>query len=118
MSHDIRANLMDLIKGLGEGRLMEVFEKYYADDVVMSENGDPEQTRVGKETNRGYEAYFAANAQWHGASLGPVLVDGNHSAYEMFCDFTINGQRVTHTQIALAEWRDGQIVKETFYYKP
>jgi hypothetical protein len=33
-------------------------------------------------------------------------------------DFTINGARIQRTQIALAEWKDGQIVKETFYYKP
>lgn len=118
MAHDIRANLMDLLQGLGSGRLMEVFEKYYADNVVMSENGDPEQTRSGKETNRQYEAYFAANAQWHDARLGPVLVDGDHSAYEMYMDFTINGARIQRTQVALAEWKDGQIVKETFYYKP
>jgi hypothetical protein len=118
MGHDNRANLQDLIQGLLTGRLMEVFEKYYAEDVVMSENALEAETRVGKEKNRGYEAYFAANAQWHDAKVGPLIVDGDHSAYEMYMDFTFLGQRMQRTQVAVQEWRDGQIVKETFYYKP
>lgn len=36
MSHDIRANLTDLLDGLATGRLLEVFDKYYDDNVVMS----------------------------------------------------------------------------------
>lgn len=118
MGHDNRAKLQDLIQGLLTGRLMEVFEAYYGDDVVMSENADPAETRTGKEANRGYEAYFAANAEWHDARVGPVIVDGDHSAYEMYMDFTFHGQRIRRTQVAVQEWRDGKIVKETFYYKP
>jgi len=32
------------------GQIMEAFEKFYADDVVMQENSD--EPRVGKEVNR------------------------------------------------------------------
>jgi hypothetical protein len=117
MSHDNRAALTDLIQGLMTGRLMEVFETYYADDVVMSENGEDDPGRYGKEKNRAYEAYFAANAEWHDARLGPVIVDGDHSGYEMYMDLTFMGQRMQRTQFALQTWRDGQIVKEVFYYK-
>jgi hypothetical protein len=112
-----RANLLSLIEGLTTGRLMEVFEKFYADDVVMSENGEEDPARVGKEANRGYEAYFAANAEWHGVKLGPVLADGDTSAYEMWMDFTINGMHVVRTQWAVQTWKNGQIVREVFYYK-
>lgn len=119
MSHDIRANLTDLLDGLLTGKLMEKFELYYGDDVVMSENGDEDPTRVGKEQNRAYEAYFAANAQWHGAKLGAIAVDqeSGTAAYELWMDFTINGQRLTRHQATFQVWKDGKIVRETFYYR-
>ncbi|MCA9494262.1 MAG: nuclear transport factor 2 family protein [Myxococcales bacterium] len=112
-----RRHLVELLEGLSTGRLMEVFEKFYADDVVMMENGEPDPARVGKAGNRTYEQYFADKAEWHGAKMGPVIVDGDHSAYEMWMDFTIDGQRVVRSQVAMQWWKDGQIVKEIFYYK-
>jgi hypothetical protein len=112
-----RKNLMELLDGLSTGRLMEVFDKFYADDVVMMENAVPDEGRVGKEKNRAYEQYFADNAQWHGAKLGPVLVDGDHSAYEMWMDLTFMGQRMQRTQVAVQSWSNGKIVKEVFFYK-
>lgn len=112
-----KARLLDLIEGLTTGRLLEKFELYYGDDVVMSENGDEAQTRVGKATNREYETYFANNAEWHGVKVGPVLGDGDHTAYEMWLDFSMGGQRITRTQWAVQEWKDGKIAKETFFYK-
>jgi len=36
------------------GKILEIFDTYYADDVVMSENKKDE--RVGKAKNREYEA--------------------------------------------------------------
>ncbi|MEQ1505053.1 MAG: nuclear transport factor 2 family protein [Myxococcota bacterium] len=112
-----KKNLMELLDGLGSGRLMEVFDKFYADDVVMMENNEPDPNRVGKAKNRAYEQYFADNAQWHGAKLGPVLADGEFTAYEMWMDLTFMGQRMQRTQFAVQTWKDGKIVKEVFYYK-
>lgn len=113
-----RKNLTELLEGLGSGRLMEVFDKFYADDVVMMENAEPDPARVGKEKNRAYEQYFADNAEWHGAKVGPILVDGDHSAYEMWMDITIGGQRMQRTQWAVQTWNNGKIAKEVFFYKP
>jgi hypothetical protein len=117
MAHDIRANLNDLIQSMLSGKLLEAFDKYYADDVVMSENGVDDPARHGKEKNHAYEAFFVANAQWHDARVGNVVVDGDKSAYEMYMDLTFMGNRMTRTQVAVQEWRDGQIIKETFYYQ-
>ena len=114
-----RKSLMELIEGLSTGKLLEVFDKFYADDVVMMENAEPDPNRTNKVANRAYEEYFAKNATWHGARLGAVIVDGDYSCYEMFVDFTINGTRATHTQVAVQTWnKDGKIAKEVFYYKP
>lgn len=115
---DNRANVLAVIEGITTGKLLEGFEKYYAEEVIMSENGDPEQTRTGKAANREYEQYFVANAEFHGVSVGPVIADGKHTAYEMSMDFSFGGQRMQRTQWAVQEWNDaGQIVNETFYYK-
>ena len=47
---DIQANVKDLNQMILEGKMMDAFEKYYADDVVMQEiNMEPV---VGKDANR------------------------------------------------------------------
>jgi hypothetical protein len=113
-----RRNLMELLEALGNGTLLAAFDKLYADDVVMMENNEPDPNRVNKAQNRAYEEYFVNNAKWHGAKMGPVMVDGDHSAYEMWMDFEMNGQRMTRTQVAVQTWNaDGKICKEVFYYK-
>jgi hypothetical protein len=111
-----RAALLDMIEHIMTGRLLDGFAKHYHDDVVMSENNDPAQTTVGKEANTARETWFVTNATWHGVKLGPVMVDGDHSAYEMFMDYSVGDTRITTTQIARQEWKDGQIIREVFYY--
>lgn len=113
---DNKARILDLIEGMTTGKLMEKFEQYYADDVIMSENGADDEGRHGKDKNRAYEQYFVDNAEWHGAKVGPVIGDGEHTGYQMWMDLTFAGQRVTREQWALQTWKDGKIVRETFYY--
>lgn len=116
MAHDNRAALTDLIDGICTGRLLEVFDRYYADDVVMQENAVDDPQRHGKAANRAYEQYFVENATFYGVKVGAVMVDGDHSAYEMWMDLEMGGQRMQRTQVAVQTWKDGQIVKEVFYY--
>ena len=112
-----RANLAALIEGISSGRLMEVFDTYYSDDIVMSENGAAEPSRVGKAANRAYEQYFVDNAEWHGLKLGAVVADGDNTGYRMWMDLSFQGNRMQRDQWAHQEWKDGKIVKETFFYK-
>lgn len=111
-----KTNVQALIEGITTGRLLEAFERFYADDVVMSENGVHDEARVGKTKNRAYEEAFVGNSTWHGVKIGPVIADGDTTAYEMWMDATVFGNRVTRTQWAVQQWRDGKIVKETFFY--
>ncbi|KAN0015048.1 hypothetical protein ACTFIU_001370 [Dictyostelium citrinum] len=110
----VRDNLLDIIKAIQENRILEAFEKYYDDNVVMYEKGDS-TNRVGKEANRKAEESFVNNATIHEAKVIKVLVDGNNTAYEMFMDFTYGGNKVSKTQWAIQEWKDGKIIKEEFY---
>ncbi len=76
-----RARVHDLIEHITTGKLLQGFEKHYCETCVLSENGDPAQTREGKEANRQYETYFVENASFHDVRVGPVIADGNRSAY-------------------------------------
>jgi hypothetical protein len=116
MNSDIRASVEDLNNGILTGRLLEVFDKYYADNCVMSENGVESPDRVGKANNRAYEEYFVNNATFHGARVDNVIVDGNNAAVTWWMDIEMGGNRFQRTQVAVQTWENGQIVKETFFY--
>lgn len=104
-----------VIDGILKGEILDTFDRYYADDVIMSENGVNE--RVGKEENRAYEQAFVDGVTFHGAAVGEVLVDGNRAAIEWTFDLTPKGgERVQQRQIALQVWNDGKITRETFYH--
>jgi hypothetical protein len=111
----IRSQVRAVIEGIQAGRILETFDRYYADDVVMSENGIDE--RVGKAANRAYEQAFVDGVEFHGAELGAVIVDDDLAAIEWSFDFTPKGgERVVQRQVAVQQWHDGKIVRETFYH--
>jgi hypothetical protein len=112
-----KQNLQNILQAIGEGRLLEAFDTYYAQNCVMKENGQHDESRVGKEANRKYEEFFANNAEFHDFQLGHIVADGDVTGYDAFMDFTINGQRVKRHQFAKQVWEDGKIVEETFFYE-
>jgi ketosteroid isomerase-like protein len=110
-----RENVQAVIDGILAGKILETFDRYYADDVVMTENGVEE--RVGKVANRGYEENFVNHVEFHGATVGRVIVQGDHAAVEWTFDLTPKGgERVTQKQVALQTWKDGRVVREDFYH--
>jgi ketosteroid isomerase-like protein len=116
VSPDVKALDAELNQSILSGKIMEAFEKFYADDIVMQENsGAP---RTGKEANRKFELDFVSSIQeFHGANLLGSAVDGNRSYSEWELDATYkNGQRYKLTQVAARQWRNGQVVHERFYY--
>jgi len=59
---------MTLIKNIHQlnnmilgGNMMEAFEKFYDEEIIMQENS--EEPRVGKNTNRKFEEQFISNIQ-------------------------------------------------------
>ncbi|EGC34593.1 hypothetical protein DICPUDRAFT_79653 [Dictyostelium purpureum] len=109
-----KENLEEIIKGIQENKILEAFDKYYHDDVIMFEKGDS-TNRVGKAANRKAEEGFVNNATIHEAKVLKLLVDGDNTAYEMLMDFTYGGNRITKTQWAIQQWKDGKVIKEEFY---
>ncbi len=114
------ANVAELDAALNqavlEGKAMEAFEQYYADDVVMQENNDP--PTAGKDPNRERElAFFHSVAEFHRARMLASAVNGDVTFSEWELDFTLkNGARVLLAQVAVRRWKDGRVVAERFYY--
>lgn len=107
------AALNDMIR---QGKALEAFEKFYADDVVMMEN---DEVFEGKEANRKREQeFFGRIVEVHSAGIGPTAVSGDTSFCEQHFDATYeDGRRFMLEEVSVRTWRDGKIIKERFYYK-
>ena len=109
----------DIYKMMGEGKMLEAFDKYYADDVVMQEATG--EVREGKATNREFEEQWLASiAEFHGG--GPRAITSNEkekvTMVEAWVDVTFkDGNRMLMEEVAVQHWNDdGLIVRERFYY--
>jgi ketosteroid isomerase-like protein len=100
-----------------QGKILEAFEKFYAEDVVMEEDGE---AREGKDANREYEEQFVnALEEFHGAEIKARAVDEdtNTTFSEWFNHMTLQGVgEVKQNQVSVRTWNeDGQIEHEKFY---
>ncbi|MFN0102784.1 MAG: SnoaL-like domain-containing protein [Bryobacteraceae bacterium] len=98
------------------GDIMGAFDKYYAEDVTMQENSA--EPTIGKAANRERELEFVGSiAEFHGASVLASAANGNTSFSEWEMDVTFQGGfRVKLAQVCVRSWKDGQVVRERFYY--
>ena len=113
-------NLLEKITDLNnmvlQGKIMDAFEKYYHDEVVMQENET--QPRIGKTANRQHELeYLSKIKQFRMARPLKVTAGQNTTMVEWHYDYTHAewGDR-NFKQISVQEWKDGQIISEKFYY--
>ena len=102
---------------VGQGQVLEAFDKHYAENVVMQE---PNGTREGKEANRAYEVQFLESLEaFHNLEIKAMSEDANAGKVfiEVAMDVTFKGgDRVTMEQVAVQQWEDGRITHERFYY--
>ncbi len=113
---DIEGNVKDLNQMILEGKMLDAFEKHYADDVVMQDiNMEP---TVGKDANREREIkWLEGITDFRGAEVQNVAVGDNVSMVEWFMDYSHKEYGdVKMAQVAVQNWKDGKIVKEVFYH--
>jgi hypothetical protein len=98
------------------GNAMEAFEKFYHQDVVMQENEN--QPTYGKDANRQRELdFFASITEFRNASVKGVALGDNLSTVIWQYDYTHKDWGVkNYTQVSVQHWKDGQIVREQFFY--
>lgn len=106
-----------LNKMILEGKSLEAFEKFYAEDVTMQEN---EVTPTeGKNANRSREEEFATSiTAFRHAAVKNVIISDHISVVEWELDYTHKDWGdIKHTQVSVQRWnKEGLIVRENFYY--
>ncbi len=105
---------------INQGKAMDAFEKFYADDVVMAENFD--EPCVGKDANRKREyEFFGKVEQIKSAVLLAQAYDEAAGVGFSEWDWDVvfkGGFNVRMRQVGARRWKDGKVVHERFYYKP
>jgi SnoaL-like domain len=113
---DLKARVEDLNQLVLDGKMMEAFEKYYANDIVMQEiNMDPVS---GKDANREREKkWLSGITEFRGAEVKNVAVGDDVTMVEWFMDYSHKEYGdVKLDQVTVQTWKDGKIVKEIFYH--
>ena len=107
----------DIYKMIGEGKLLEAFDKYYSEDVVMTE---PRGTWEGKTACREHEVEFLNYVQeFHNLDVKQIAADEENGIvfHETAMDVTFkDGNRVNMEQVGVQKWEGDKIVHERFYY--
>src|SRR5258706_16280897 len=99
----------ELNQAILAGNILNAFETYYADDVVMHENDSPPFT--GKSVNRKREEDFVNSVQeFHEARRLGEAVNGDTSYSEWEYDLTFkSGIRTKFKQVSVPRWKNGQM---------
>ena len=107
----------DIYNQILQGNLLNAFDQYYDDNVVMTE---PLGTREGKAACRAHEEQFLSSVQeFHGMEVKKLASDEDSG--QVFLEVTMDvtfkdGNRVNMEQVAVQQWEGDKIVHERFYY--
>ena len=108
----------ELQQMVGGGQMMEAFEKYYAEQVVMVE--PMSGTTEGKDANRKREEQWVEMvAEVHGGGVTGITSneDAGITMTESWMEATFkDGNRSKMEEVSVKKWENGQIVHERFYY--
>ena len=114
------ANIQNLDAQLNQmildGQILEAFDRFYGDDVVMQENN--QEPTVGKAANRAREEQFVSSvAEIHEVRVAKTGGNGDTTFSLWIVDATYKGgPRVRQEQVAVRTWRDGKVVREQFFH--
>ncbi|WP_235298498.1 SnoaL-like domain-containing protein [Portibacter marinus] len=116
-----KQRITEMNKMMAQGKVMEAFEKYYAEDCEIIEKPTGE-VRKGKDAQRkAIKDWFEMTQEHHGGSIGAITSDEDSKVtmVQSTTDVTMKGQgRMKMEEVAVQHWNDdGQIVKEEFYYQ-
>lgn len=106
----------ELLDYIRSGRIIDAMEEFYADDVVMEE---PIYGKtVGLSANLERERQFVESVkEFRDFKAEKVGVGDGVSFYENVMDWVgVDGTDYHAEQTVVAEWKDGKIVHERFYY--
>jgi len=99
------------------GKPLEAFEKFYHPEVSMQEN--EQAPTFGKQANLQREIAFFGNVTGfsENAKLLDVAFGDNVTMVKWHYDyFHKEWGKKNYTQVSVQHWKDGQIVREQFFY--
>lgn len=112
-------NAQQLQQMIGQGQMDEAFEKFYHDDVKVTEVATGE-VREGKDAQRkAIEGWKGMVKEIHGGGCDSICSDEDNgvTTAETWVDITFqDGNRMKMSEVAVQKWQDGQITDEKFYY--
>ena len=93
-------------------------QKFYAPDAKTQENDG--EWRVGRDDLAAREAAILASVSGVKTTrLGPLLLNGDHSAICWRFEFTAKDGKVrSMEEVAWQTWRGEQLIEERFFYDP
>lgn len=115
MKTDIAQLDAELNRMILDGQLIEAFERFYAEDIVMQDQGfEPWE---GKDLNREREKDFMGKlTEIRNVELRETGVGDDTTFGIWHFDYTHEEWGdVKYDQVAVRHWEDGEIVKERFY---
>ena len=112
-------NAQQLQQMMGQGQMMEAFEKYYHEDVKVTEVATGE-TRDGKDAQRqaiiGWQGMVK---EFHNGGVDSICSDEENgvTTAETWMEVTFqDDNHIKMSEVAVQKWQDGQIIDEKFYY--
>lgn len=115
----LKNNVDKLNALIQEGKIMEAFEKYYGEEVVIQVNGN--NPVVGKEQNRKREMIFLQEIEkLNSAEIKSVTfggIDNQVSMTEWIINFEDkkNENRLIY-RVNVQHWKDDKIINEKLYF--
>ena len=111
-----QANNTALNALIRDGKALDGFEQFYADEISMQENSAP--ATVGKDANRVRELeFFGSIGKVNRFEQGLTAYEGDVAFSEWHLDVEFNnGFHMKTTQVSRRVWKDGKVVEERFYY--
>jgi hypothetical protein len=113
---NFKEQITDLNNLVLQGNILEAFDKYYDDNVIMQEN--EQSPTIGKLANRERELEFLANVEeFRGAHVVDVAYGEDTTMVIWHYDYSHKEWGVkNYTQVSVQNWKNGKIVKEQFFY--
>lgn len=113
---EIERSLNDLNTLVLKGKMLDAFDKYYHDDVIMQDNNLP--ATISKAENRKREIEFLDNiVEFRGAKVKGMAVGDAISFVIWEYDYTHKEWGVrNYSQVSIQQWKDGKIINEQFIY--
>jgi ketosteroid isomerase-like protein len=110
----------DLVALCREGKFAESGEKYWAQDVVSVEAGNPgggDPVSRGIDAARGKGEWWANNHDVHSVEVEGPYVNGDQFAVRFKMDMTPKGgERMSMDEVGVYTIKNGKIAEERFFY--